>query len=210
MRLFVALEIPDGVRREVEALMRGVERDLPKARWVRPEKLHLTLSFLGEVEKGRLSALLPALAAVFGAGSRFTLVAAGGGGFPPRRPARVAWVGLHGHGSEDDAKLAMLQAEVAASAAFAAGIEPERRAFHAHLTLARPEVPWPAAAVERFARAADRRFGGPFPVGEGVLMESELGAGGARYRPVERFAIGGGRRAPAARAERGREEETSP
>lgn len=210
MRLFVALEIPDGVRREVEALMRAVERDLPAARWVRPEGLHLTLAFLGEVDRGRLTAILPALTAVFGAGSPFSLVAAGGGCFPPRRPARVAWVGLQGATPEDDARLAALQAEVAASAAFAAGIEPERRPFHAHLTLARPVAPWPVPAVDRFQRAAERRFGPAFAVGEGVLMESELAPGGSRYRPVERFAIAVGRRPSASRPERRRDEEAAP
>lgn len=210
MRLFVALEIPSGVRSEVEALMRNVERELPKARWVRPAGLHLTLAFLGEVDRGRVTALVPALTAAFGAGSPFTLVAAGGGGFPPHRPARVVWVGLHGVGAEDGPRLAALQAQVAASAAFAAGIEPDRRAFHAHLTLARPVMPWPASAVERLVRAADRRFGEPFAVEEGVLVESELGPGGSKYRTVERFAIGTGRRAPAARPERRRDEEAAP
>jgi 2'-5' RNA ligase len=187
MRLFVALELPDSVHREIERFIARLERELPRARWVRSEGVHLTLAFLGETQGELLPGLSAALRSPFGRQAPLRLRVSGGGTFPPGRPARVAWLGV-----EAPAELAALQAEVSRAAVAAAGIAPEERPFHPHLTLARPTPPWPREAAERFAAAADRPFGEAFEVRRGVLVESQLGAGGSRYRVVEAFALEAG------------------
>ncbi|MGH9382137.1 MAG: RNA 2',3'-cyclic phosphodiesterase [Thermoanaerobaculia bacterium] len=189
MRLFIALETPEPLRREIAALADRLRHELPWARWVRAENLHLTLVFLGETAPDRLPSLAAHLAPAFGQHPPLRLRVRGAGTFPSGRAARVAWLGVAG-GSE----LAALQAALAEAAAKAAGVELERRPFHAHLTLARPARPWPPRAVERFLASADRPRGEPFEVAQGVLLESQLGAGGARYRTVEAFPLAG--RAP--------------
>jgi 2'-5' RNA ligase len=189
MRLFVALELPDPVHREIERLVLRLQRELPRARGVRPEGVHLTLCFLGETDGRQLTPLLEAIRLAFGRHPPLRLRVAGGGTFPAGRPARVAWLGV-----EAPAELAELQADVSRAAVFAAGIQPESRPFHPHLTLARPIEPWPRPTAERFAAAARRSFGEAFEVGRGVLMESHLGSGGSRYEVVESFSLEGASR----------------
>lgn len=190
MRLFVALEIPADARHQAAELARSLSPELPKARWVRGEHLHGTLIFLGEVETARVDSLTLALRGACAVALPLALVLRHGGTFPPRRPARVAWLGLEGVSLDALTRLRELVSRLSVAAAGAVGFVPETRPFHPHVTLARPAPPWPHAAAERFALAAERSFGEPFEVESVTLMESELGPGGARYRQVERFPLG--------------------
>ena len=111
MRLFVALEIPEPVRREVRRRVAGLRERLPRARCVDPDVLHLTLLFLGEVAAERVAELAGRLGQAFAAHPALPLRLAGGGTFPAGRPARVAWIGVAG-----PPELAPLQAAVARAA----------------------------------------------------------------------------------------------
>src|SRR5260370_30896686 len=62
MRLFVALEIPSEVRENLAALLKSLRAVSPQTRWVRPENLHVTLKFIGEVPETKLAAIRSALA----------------------------------------------------------------------------------------------------------------------------------------------------
>lgn len=187
LRLFLALEVPEAHRREMERRARTLRRSLPPARWVPADNLHLTLRFIGATDPDRVPDLLGAVAPAFAACEPLTLRLVGGGIFPPARPARVAWVGVDGGGA-----LHRLQREVAAAADAALGLEPEGRPFHSHVTLARPRRPWKRPASEEFARAFEGPVGEPFTVRAGVLFESRLGPGGATYTALEELALGGG------------------
>jgi 2'-5' RNA ligase len=184
LRLFVAFEVPAGVRREVARRVEAARRDLPTGRWVDAEKLHLTLLFLGETPEAEVPALAERLAPVFARRPPLPLRLAGGGTFPPRRPARVAWVGV-----EAPPELLPLQADVTGAAVAALGFTPEERPYHPHITLARCPSPWPRPAIERFTAAFAGPIGEPFTAGEGVLFESRLSPKGARYTPVATFPL---------------------
>lgn len=201
MRLFVAFELPAALREEIGRRTAELRPTLPPARWVRPEGLHLTLTFLGETDERSLPALGADLAPAFAAAPALTGRLAGGGGFPPGRPARVVWVGVgvavSGAGGGDaGGHLVALQRRVDGAARGALGLAPERRPFSPHVTVARPQPPWPRAAVEafagRFAPPLSGALGEPFPLAAGTLIESVLGGvggGGARYRTVDRFPL---------------------
>ena len=125
-RLFVALDMPEAVARflyELNPRMRGV-------RWLRPDQIHLTLSFLGNVGSDAEKTLLERLGAIeFGA---FFLPIAGIGTFPAKGRPNVIWAGVgagHPH-------LFQLHKRVQ-EAALAAGLQPDLRAFHPHVTIAR-------------------------------------------------------------------------
>jgi 2'-5' RNA ligase len=179
MRLFIALEIPEPVRREVARRLAGVRDRLPHAKWVDPANLHLTLVFLGEVAEDRVPALAERLREAFAPFPQFPMRIRGAGTFPPGRPAKVAWLGLD---APDD--LAALQAAATQAAAEAVGHEPEEREYRAHVTLARCQAPWRRDAVDRFVAAFPGETGPPFVVGHGVLMQSKLSPKGARYQAV--------------------------
>jgi 2'-5' RNA ligase len=200
LRLFVALDLPAEHRREIGRRAAGLRGALPPARWVRPEAMHLTLAFLGDTPAARVDDLTAALAPAFAAAPPLELALAGAGTFPPRRPARVAWVGIAAPPA-----LPALQRRVAGAVAEALGgaserqrgSKPERKPFHAHVTVARPRRRWNRGASERFAAAFETPVGEPFTVREGVLYRSELDPGGAIYSPLARFPldVDGGTRA---------------
>jgi len=188
----VALEVPEGPRREAERRVREARRALPPARWVDLAELHLTLLFLGAVADERVADLTAALGRACAPRRPFTLRLAGGGTFPPRRPARVAWLGVDAGAASPE--LAALQAGIAAAADAAlagSGYEPEDRPYFPHVTLARCPEPWPRSAAERFAAAFGGPVGEPFAVERAVLVESRLGRGGPRYREEASLPFGG-------------------
>ena len=194
--MFVALPVASEARRAVGERIEIARESLPPARWVRPENLHLTLVFLGELDPDRVGPLAAALGPAFGAHPSLRLRLAGAGCFPPasrggrRRPARVAWIGVEADGG--DAGLRALQADVAAAAVDSVGHRPDDRGWSPHLTLARPRPPWPARAAEAFVRAFAPPAGGPFVADRGVLVASQLGkgaGGGSLYRQVEGFPL---------------------
>jgi 2'-5' RNA ligase len=223
MRLFVALEIPEPVRREVRRRVAGLRERLPRARWVDSDVLHLTLLFLGEVAPERVAELAGRLGQAFAAHPALPLRLAGGGTFPAGRPARVAWIGVTG-----PPELAPLQAAVARAAREALELPPSsvppataraaaalreagERPFQPHVTLARCPSPWPRGAAEKFAGAFPGEIGPPFVADRGVLVESRLSPRGPRYRHLAELplAAASGERAGAG-GEHGAEEEPEP
>lgn len=186
MRLFIALEVPDPPRRDVRRRMDGVRDRLPRARWVDPDNIHLTLLFLGETAEGDVPALAAGLRQAFARCPPLEMRLVGGGTFPPGRPGRVAWVGV-----EAPEELMTLQADVTRAAVEALGFEPEERPYHPHVTLARCPSPWRRDAVEKFTNAFTGPIGQPFVADHGILLESRLSPKGARYQPVEVFPVEG-------------------
>lgn len=187
MRLFVAVDLPAFLRQEIGRRQAKLRRELPPARWVRPEGIHATLKFLGEQGDdlpGRLGSILAGPAASL---APVEVVPEGAGFFPdPRRP-RVGWLGARADG------LAAWAAAVEDAAA-AVGIARERRPFSLHLTLVRLERPWPDAAVRRFLDDVSSWRLEPFTAVEMTLFRSELGPGGATYTGLGRWRVGEGDR----------------
>lgn len=193
-RLFVAIELPEAVRREVARRVEEHRRDLPRARWTHPDALHLTLVFLGDVDDGAVPRLADALAAAFARHPPLTLQLLGAGTFPPPsprgRPARVAWLGVRVEGGVE--RLRALHGDAALAAREAVGHQPDRRPYSPHLTVARPKAPWREPQARAFVAAFREPVADPFPVAEGHLMRSDLGAGpggGSLYTSVARLPL---------------------
>jgi 2'-5' RNA ligase len=187
MRLFVALEVPEPPRREVRRRVDAVRDRLPRARWVDLDNVHLTLLFLGETAEGEVPTLAARLREAFARCPPLDLRLGSGGTFPPGRPARVAWIGV-----EAPDVLRALQEDVTRAAVETLGCEPEERAYHPHVTLARCPDPWRREAIDKFKTALTGPIGPPFVADHGVLFESKLSPKGARYRAVETFPMTGG------------------
>ncbi len=153
--------------------------------WVAPENLHVTVKFLGSVAEERLPAVGRAVGAVAAASRPFSLIVSGLGAFPTVTRPRVVWAGL-GPGTEALAALAGQVEEALAALGFAR----EGRPFVGHVTLGRRRQPRPDAGLARtLVAAAGRRFGRTV-VDRLVLMRSDLGPRGARYRPLESWPLG--------------------
>ena len=132
MRLFIAIELPDSIKQGITRVQEQLKRPGANAGWTRPEGIHLTLKFLGEVPDAKVTEIMQALdGAVRGTG-RFQLAVAGAGAFPNAKVPRVLWIGVGGNVDQ----LGTLQNAVEA-AMEKTGFEREARKFSPHLTLAR-------------------------------------------------------------------------
>ncbi|HEU4759114.1 MAG TPA: RNA 2',3'-cyclic phosphodiesterase, partial [Dehalococcoidia bacterium] len=133
LRLFVAVELGEGVRRALAALQDDLRRrGLTDLRWVRPEGIHLTLKFLGETPTEKVADIQEALAAEVAGVAPHWLRLGKLGTFGDRRGPQVLWVDLEG----DVSRLAQLQRRIDQALA-PLGFPRERREFAPHLTLAR-------------------------------------------------------------------------
>jgi RNA 2',3'-cyclic 3'-phosphodiesterase len=161
-RLFVSLELPQSVSQrlaELDPHLRGV-------RWLAPEQMHLTLSFLGDVPGNIEEALKKNLAAI--AWKAFFLPLIGFGAFPGKGRPSVIWIGVgRGH-----PHLFQLHKRVQ-EAALAAGLEPDLRSFHPHITVARCRDVSPEA-IRPFLRAHSGFDAGMIHVESFRLNSSEL------------------------------------
>jgi RNA 2',3'-cyclic 3'-phosphodiesterase len=177
VRAFLALTLPDEQRRLLAAHVEECARRAPGYRWVPAANLHLTLRFLGSLERSRLERLREALESI--RRPAFELGLDGRGSFGSRGTSRVVWLGV-GAGRASCAALA----EAVEGACAAVGLESEARPFRAHVTLARsrqassrlPELPAPPRLE-------------PWTVADFVLYESRLGGPSATYLELERFGL---------------------
>ncbi len=191
MRLFVAVELPTDVKAAASRLiddLRGRCEDIARrARisWSAPERLHLTLQFIGEADPSRTQAIEQALEPPIDV-PPFEMVLGGTGAFPGARRPRVIWAGV----TAGAQRLRDLQHQVAARLSLA-GVAPDDRPFQPHLTLARVRdaaglrVP---ALLEGHTNAVLGRLS----VGETVLFESRATAGGQEYVARQRTRLGQG------------------
>ena len=133
LRLFLAIEAPPAVAVAIEGMIEALGwTGLAGLRPVRPEGVHLTLRFLGGVERGRVGEIVDTVAGAVSGVAAFGLRTCQPGVFPRRGPTRVLWVGLDG---ETEALAELRRAVEGAMASL--GYPEERRAFHPHLTVAR-------------------------------------------------------------------------
>ena len=177
-RLFVALRPPPTIRRRLAAVMIGV----PGARWQDDEQLHLTLRFIGTVDRPVAEDVAAALSHVRSAAPVVAL--SGAGAFERQGRTDAIWAGVTPHDA-----LAALHRKVD-RAMVQAGLDAERRAYLPHVTLAR--LPRHAGAEPEIARfVADHAAltSEPFALSHMILYESHLAHDGARYDAIGRWPL---------------------
>lgn len=188
MRLFVALNLPPTHRTGIHDAMAPLRGEGLPLRWVRPDTLHLTLVFLGEVSREEGAAAGAALASVVPRHPTFELELGGLGMFPDGKRPRVLWLGA---GAAD---LAGLQDDVEAALVQTGVFEPDERRFRGHVTLARVRgrLARAEARVLR-ARAGTLDYRARVRIDTVDLMRSRPGRTGARYEALHRFTLDSGR-----------------
>jgi 2'-5' RNA ligase len=180
VRTFVAVLLPEGLRRRIHEAAAPLRAEVDGVSWVREENLHVTLRFLGGVAPGALEGIAAALAEACAAVPAFTVAVEGLGGFPSARVPRVLWAGV-GPGA---GPLMHLHGRVEAALA-RCGIAPEARPFHPHVTLGRARDPrrpprLPPDPAGSLAALGTTRV-------EAVdLVRSQLHPAGARYTSLAR------------------------
>jgi 2'-5' RNA ligase len=175
-RLFVAIRLPQPVRTQLLDLMGGVAA----ARWLTDDQLHLTLRFIGEVDRHLARDIDAALSSVHHPG--FSIALNGLGAFERRGEPVVLWAGVAPH-----EPLRALHKKVD-QALVRVGVEPDRRAYMPHITLAR--LPRGAGPVGSLVERSGGVGGPPFAVDEFRLYESRLTPEGPLYSLIERYSLG--------------------
>ncbi len=178
IRAFIAINIDPQVIGEISEAMVQLRQALPEVRWVAPDKIHLTIKFLGDIERTQVELVANALEQVVRPFPRFTISAKGLGVFPGLRRPRVLWVGL------ESIQLVKLAAKVEASLE-PLGFVREVREFQPHLTIGR----WRQfdSVTKRLAEELQRWKSHSFGLSRVealVLFQSELKPDGALHKPL--------------------------
>ncbi|MGH7254476.1 MAG: RNA 2',3'-cyclic phosphodiesterase [Nitrospirales bacterium] len=205
IRTFLAVQLEDSLRANLvkvqDALRAQLRKSAPDLRvqWVRPDSLHLTLKFLGDVEESQLELIRQALRQAMSAVSGFAVDVGGLGGFPDLRAPRVLWIGTAPTGNEDSPAALLAKpnplVELAAAVDRAmAGLDfpMDTKPFHPHLTVARVkdrarEIGRALAEAKVYEQEAPL---GRLTVGAVSVMKSDLRSTGAVYTCLQTIPLG--------------------
>ncbi len=186
VRCFIAVELDPAIREAVGRLQGKLSLPGVAVRWVRPEQMHITLKFLGEVDDQVVPLICEAVAEVARQGEPFDLHVRGTGCFPPRgRDVRVVWAGLSDETGRMERLYTLLEATMTDL-----GFPPERRPFSPHLTLGRAKSPRQATPLREHVAGFDSFDSGVQAVDSVILFESRLRKTGAEYTVVVRERLG--------------------
>jgi RNA 2',3'-cyclic 3'-phosphodiesterase len=187
MRLFVAIEmnrsIEEAAREVIDDLRGRVARLAPRARvtWSAPERIHITVRFIGEADEARVQNIRVALGPTIDA-PVFDVTVEGVGAFPLRGAPHVFWAGL------TDGRDNLLEVERVVSRRLESLVPAEERPYSPHLTLARVKEPGSLSRTTLFEGLATRQFG-RVHVDAITLFESRLSPKGATHVPLQRTAL---------------------
>lgn len=184
-RVFCAIELPSQVIEKISEHITRLRAAAPEspASWIRPENVHLTLKFIGEIAQNRVGDLSQAAATAVAGFSPFEILIKDTGSFPKHGTPRVFWIGVDDYSG----KLTQLQAKLE-DECLQLGFAKEARAFNPHLTIARGRKPQGARALA----AAHKEMGfasAEVSVRELTVIRSELSSAGSNYTVVSRHAL---------------------
>jgi 2'-5' RNA ligase len=187
MRLFIAVEMNESVERAarevIDDLRNRAARLAPRAKitWSSPERIHITVRFIGEVVETQTLAIRSTLGPTIDA-PVFDLTVEGVGAFPPKGPPRVFWAGL------TQGRDGLLEVERVVSRRLDTLVAPEDRPYSPHLTLARVKEAAGLSRTSLLEGMATRHFG-RVHVSAITLFESRLSPRGATHVALQRTAL---------------------
>jgi 2'-5' RNA ligase len=179
LRAFIAVSLAPPIIGRIDTAMRKLRASIPDVRWVKPENIHLTLKFLGNIEESQVDAIERVLAISLASFPLFIINARGLGVFPDARRPRVIWVGV------DEPRLVELAASVEA-ALVDSGFAPEQRRFRPHLTIGRfRQFGSPANSLSAELKIWENEWFGACDIEQVTVFESVLRPGGAVHTALK-------------------------
>jgi 2'-5' RNA ligase len=179
MRTFIAIPLTSDLRDKLGGISQYLKKSCPGVKWVAPEKIHLTLKFLGEVKAEEIPALKAALDDVARNHHPLRIELGGLGCFPNLRRPRVIWVGVKSLKEE----LAQLAREIEEKLD-RLGFQPEKRKFTGHLTLGRVKTTSLKLDLNGPFREVEAECLGSLNIDVILLMKSKLTPRGAIYEVI--------------------------
>lgn len=187
LRAFIAFQLPDPVVSHI----REIQADLKKRpdlrlKWVRPETVHLTLKFLGNIRPDAVSGISDAMKEAAATCPPLSFSVKGLGAFPTPKKARVVWLGLSG----DTHQLIQFQ-KTLDSRLEPLGFARENRPFRAHLTMGRAKGKVDLQSLVEAILTWAEPASSPFFADRITLFKSDLKPGGAVHTPLCEAALAG-------------------
>ena len=176
IRTFIAIELPEKIIASISSIQESIRSYGFKVRWVRPQNIHLTLKFLGNVREAETEAIGRGLLASANGFAPLSMTAKGIGAFPGIKRPRVLWVGVGGQINE----LIQLQQSLDEKLA-GIGFPREKRAFKGHLTMGRVKAKIDPKRLLEAIKAFDGFESEPFVADKIILFKSDLQPTGAVY-----------------------------
>lgn len=187
IRAFLAIDPPEEILREIGRIQERLQRMIRgEVRWVRPEAIHLTLKFFGDIPESAVASIAAVVEEAAAAEAPLTLSIGGAGVFPDQRRPRVLWLGMDG----DVPRLLHFQQEIEGGLG-KVGFPAEERPFRPHLTLARIKSPRGLTGLERALEKGEGYAAGEFTAAGIGLIRSELTPRGAVYAKLKWFPFAG-------------------
>jgi 2'-5' RNA ligase len=175
-RAFLAIPLPRPLQDSIEAVQSNLQGQIPSARWVHPENLHLTLHFFGDITQETLEKIKVSVLSVKRCHRPFLVEVKGLGAFPHLHRPRIIWLDL-----EPKDQLRRLH-EDCRKCLKHAGVTIEARSYVPHLTIGRLRQQNPNLAD--IFRSARHTLIGQLLIDKLVLFESRLGSGRAEHIPL--------------------------
>jgi 2'-5' RNA ligase len=179
LRTFIAVEMSQEVRARASQLVTRLQGTAAKVTWVKPQAMHLTLKFLGDVDLIDISAVCEAVTGAVADLPPFEIEVHGAGAFPSVGRPRTIWLGV-GRGEEE-----LVELHTAVERALAGlGFRQENRRFRPHLTLGRVRGDRDLAALGQLLSEHTGYVGGVTSIDDVVVFSSELEAEGPLHEPL--------------------------
>jgi 2'-5' RNA ligase len=185
MRTFIAVELPDKIKKQIEGLQAPFKKTDAHVSWVKPKNIHVTLKFLGEVPEERIEQVFSAAKKALEGARKFSMSLKGTGAFPnPKRP-RVIWVGAGSGGEELVLLASRIEQEMEEI-----GFPREKRKYSAHFTIGRVKSLKNVEKLMELVSSSDFQTE-EIEVNEVVVMKSQLDPRGAIYTPLKKIPLVG-------------------
>jgi RNA 2',3'-cyclic 3'-phosphodiesterase len=187
LRAFLAIDPPEEILHAIGGIQGRLQRMIRgEVRWVRPEAIHLTLKFFGDIPESAVVDIAAVVEKAVAGVAPFFLEIGGAGVFPDQRRPQVLWLGMNG----DVPRLLGLQ-QVLEGELGKVGFPAEERPFRPHLTLARIKSSRGLTGLERALEKGEGYAAGQFTASGIALLRSELTPQGAVYTKLKWFPFTG-------------------
>jgi 2'-5' RNA ligase len=183
MRTFIAIELPERVKKNIELAQAPLKKTNAFVSWVKPGNIHITLKFLGEVPEEKINDVSLATEKALEGIKKFRMSLKGMGAFPDFRRPRVIWIGAENGEKELSYLAGRVEEEMEKI-----GFPKENRKFSAHFTIGRVKSPKNIETLMELVKSSDF-LTDEIEVNEVVMMRSQLHPAGAIYTPLKKIQL---------------------
>ena len=180
IRSFIALDLPEDLKKGLQKLQDTVRKHADCIRWVKPDNIHLTLKFLGDIVESQVGPIGRILENMTSGMAPFKLQVKGFGAFPNARNPKVIWMGM----DDNQQRLVLFQEKLEETLA-AIGFTPEKRDYSPHLTLGRVKDSRGKRDIEQIIEKYKNEDLGYFTADTIIFFQSDLQPSGPVYSSLK-------------------------